>query len=98
MQQLQQGQQALGGNFSGSAVNVDPTTGQQFFTQAAEGVGAFSPAGLQAQGLQSALSGAQGQAAFDEALLNSPAQAFFTPTRRARHYQSSGGSWWFRWR
>ena len=73
---LEQGANLLGGNFAGSAVNVDPTTGQKFFTQAAEGVGQYSPAGLQAQGVQSALSGAQGQAAFDAALLNSPQQAF----------------------
>ncbi len=75
-QQLQQGQQALGGDFSAQAVNVNPMTGQPMFQQAAAGVGAFSPAGLQAQGLQSALSGAQGQEAFNQAMLNSPVQQF----------------------
>lgn len=74
--QLGLGQQALGGNFGASAVNVDPNTGQPLFQQAAAGVGAFSPAGLQAQGLQSALSGAQGQEAFNQALINSPVQQF----------------------
>lgn len=75
-QNLAQGRSALSGNFSGSAVNVDPMTGQPLFQQAAAGVGAFSPAGLQAQGLQSALSGAQGQQAFDQAFINSPVQQF----------------------
>lgn len=74
--QLGQGQQALSDNFGASAVTVDPNTGQPLFQQAAQGVGAFSPAGLQAQGLQSALSGAQGQEAFNQALLNSPIQKF----------------------
>ncbi len=74
--QLQQGVNALGGDFSASAASVDPMTGRPMFQQAAEGVGAFSPAGLQAQGLQSALSGAQGQEAFNQALLNSPVQQF----------------------
>lgn len=73
--QIQQGINALGGNFNAQAVNVDPNTGQPLFQQAAQGVGAFSPAGLQAQNLQSALSGAQGQAAFDQALINNPQQA-----------------------
>lgn len=75
-QQLQQGVNALGGNFSAAASQVDPNTGQPLFQQAAQGVGAFSPAGLQAQNLQSALSGAQGQEAFNQALLNSPVQQF----------------------
>lgn len=86
-QQLQQGQQsalsmlgrganALGGNFSASAANVDPMTGQPLFQQAAQGVQAFSPAGLQAQEMQAALSGLRGQEAFNQALINSPAQQF----------------------
>ena len=74
--QLAQGRQALGGNFSASAQRVDPMTGQPMFQQAAQGVGAYSPAGLQAQGMQSALSGAQGQQAFDNAFINSPVQQF----------------------
>ena len=73
---LQQGQQALSGNFGASARQVDQNTGQPLFQQAAAGVGAFSPAGLQAQGLQSALSGAQGQEAFNQAFINSPVQQF----------------------
>lgn len=76
MQQLAAGRGALGGNFGASAVNVDPMTGQPLFQQAAQGVGAYSPAGLQAQELQSALSGAQGQEAFNQALINSPIQKF----------------------
>ncbi len=76
MRQLQQGQAALSGGFGGSASTVDPMTGQPLFQQAAQGVGAYSPAGLQAQGVQSALSGAQGQAAFDQALIDSPVQKF----------------------
>ena len=74
--QLNQGQQALGGGFGASAQQVDPNTGQPFFNQAAQGVGQFTGAGLQAQGLQSALSGAQGQQAFNQALMNSPVQQF----------------------
>ena len=74
--QLQAGQQALGGDFSGQVVNVDPNTGQPLFQQAAAGVGAFSPAGLQAQGIQAALSGTQGQEAFNQAFIDSPVQAF----------------------
>lgn len=74
--QLAQGRQALGGNFSASAQQVNPLTGQPLFQQAAQGVGAYSPAGLQAQGMQSALSGAQGQQAFDNAFINSPVQQF----------------------
>lgn len=58
------------------ASQVDPTTGQRFFTQAAEGVGAFSPAGLQAQQRVQALSGALGQEAFDQAMINNPAMQF----------------------
>lgn len=68
---LNRGVGALGGNFG-----VDPNTGQQFFTQAAEGVGAFSPAGLEAQRRQAALSGTLGQEAFDQALINNPAMQF----------------------
>ena len=67
---------SLGGNFNASAQQVDPMTGQPVFQQAAQGVGVFSPAGLQAQSLQAALSGAQGQQAFDEAFINDPGQAF----------------------
>ena len=74
--QLQQGVNVLGGDFSGAASSVDPLTGQPLFQQAAQGVGSFSPAGLQAQGLQAALSGSQGQDAFNQALLNSPVQQF----------------------
>jgi hypothetical protein len=74
--QLGQGQAALGGNFGARAQQVDPSTGQSLFQQAASGVGAFSPAGLQAQGLQSALSGAQGQEAFNQAFIDSPVQQF----------------------
>jgi hypothetical protein len=70
--QLQQGVNALGGNFGASAVNVNQNTGQPLFQQAAAGVGQYSPAGLQAQGLQSALSGAQGQEAFNQAIINNP--------------------------
>lgn len=75
-QNLAQGRAALGGNFNASAQQVDPMTGQPLFQQAAAGVGQFSPAGLQAQGLQSALSGAQGQEAFNQAFINSPVQQF----------------------
>ena len=76
LSQLGQGQAALGGGFGASAQQANVNTGQPLFQQAAQGVGAFSGAGLQAQGLQSALSGAQGQEAFDQALLNSPIQQF----------------------
>ncbi|MCP4002160.1 MAG: hypothetical protein GY727_14720, partial [Gammaproteobacteria bacterium] len=69
-QLINRGVDALSGDFSGRALGVDPRTGQQMFQQASQGVGAFSPAGLQAQGLQSALSGAQGQEAFNQALTN----------------------------
>lgn len=72
-QNLQSGIGALGGI---SASQVDPTTGLPLFQQAAQGVGAYSPTGLQAQNLQSALSGAQGQEAFDQALIDSPVQRF----------------------
>lgn len=75
-QQLAQGAQALGGNFGAAAGQVDPLTGQPLFQQAAQGVGQFTGAGLQAQDLQSALSGAQGQEAFNQALIQSPQQAF----------------------
>ena len=83
--QLNQGQRALQGNFSNpaaargsagsaGAVNVDPTTGQPLFQQAAQGVNRFSGAGLQAQQTQAALSGALGQDAFNQALTDSPQQ------------------------
>jgi len=72
--QIQQGVSALGGDFSAQAQNVDPLTGQPLFQQAAAGVDRFSGAGLQAQQLQAALSGIGGQAAFDQALLDSPQQ------------------------
>ena len=62
----------LGGDFSASAKQVDPNTGQPLFQQAAQGVGQFSGAGLQAQNLQSALSGAQGQQAFNQATVDNP--------------------------
>lgn len=76
-QQLQQGRQALaGGNFGASAQQVDQMTGQPLFQQAAQGVGAYNPAGLQAQGVLAALSGAQGQQAFDQAFTQSPVQKF----------------------
>ena len=75
-QQLGAANQALSGNFSATAARIDPNTGQQLFQKAADGAGAFSPAGLQAQQLQSALSGAQGQEAFNQALINSPIQKF----------------------
>ncbi len=76
LNQLQQGQQALGGNFGAQASSVNTATGQPMFQQAAGGVNQFTGAGLQAQGLQSALSGAQGQQAFDNAFINSPIQDF----------------------
>ena len=66
----------LGGNFTAASANVDPNTGQPLFQQAAQGVGAFSPAGLQAQQRQAALSGTLGQEAFDQALINNPAMNF----------------------
>lgn len=70
---LQQGASLLaGGNFQGAASSVDPNTGQPLFQQAAQGVGAYSPAGLQAQQQQLALSGAQGQEAFTNALMTNP--------------------------
>lgn len=72
--QLNQGQQALGGNFNAQVVNVDPNTGQPLFQQAAQGVGRFVGAGANAQNLQAALSGAQGQSAFDQALIDNPLQ------------------------
>ena len=74
--QLQQGQNVLGGDFNSIAQQVNQNTGQPFFNKAAQGVGNFAGAGLQAQDLQSALSGAQGQQAFDNALINSPVQQF----------------------
>ncbi|MCP3702052.1 MAG: hypothetical protein GY954_03865, partial [Alteromonas sp.] len=74
--QLQAGQGALSGSFGASAGSVDPRTGQPLFQQAAQGVQAYSPTGLQAQKLQAALSGVGGQEAFDQALIESPAQKF----------------------
>jgi hypothetical protein len=73
---LNQGQSALGGNFNAQASNVDPMTGQPLFNQAAQGVNQFTGAGLQAQNQAAALSGSQGQAAFDAAMLNNPNQNF----------------------
>jgi hypothetical protein len=73
---LNQGQNALGGNFNAQASNVDPMTGQPLFNQAAQGVNQFTGAGLQAQNQAAALSGSQGQAAFDAAMLNNPNQNF----------------------
>ena len=78
-QMLNQGM--LGGNFSGTAgqgqaTNVDPRTGQPMFQQAAQGVNQFTSAGLQAQQRASALSGGQGQAGFDAAMLNNPGVDF----------------------
>jgi len=87
--QLAQGQQALGGNF-----NVDPNTGQPLFQQAAQGVGQFVDAGVQAQQRQSALSGAQGQEAFDQAFLNDPGQRFLREQgeqSRVNQAAASGG-------
>lgn len=80
-QQLQQGIGALGGipgitAGQGQAVQIDPNTGQPLFQQGISGVQAFSPAGLQAQQVQAALSGALGQEAFEQALATSPQQAF----------------------
>lgn len=73
---LGHGAQALGGNFSANAAQVDPQTGLPLFQQAAQGVQSFSPVGLQAQEMQAALSGLRGQQAFDQALVDSPAQRF----------------------
>ena len=85
-QMLNQGQRMLGGGFGGQAgtasagqgqaTNVDPLTGQPLFNQAAQGVNQFTGAGLQAQNQAGALSGTQGQAAFDAAMLNNPQQNF----------------------
>lgn len=73
---LQQGAGVLGGDFSARASTVDPNTGQPLFQQAASGVGAFSPVGLDAQQRQAALSGTLGQEAFDQAMINNPAMQF----------------------
>jgi len=84
----------LGGNFGASASQVDPLTGQPLFQQASQGVNQFTGAGLQAQGLQSALSGAQGQQAFDAALLNNPLQNFLNQRGQqalANQSAASGG-------
>jgi len=72
---LGQGIQAVSGNFSGQATNVDPRTGQALFQQAAQGVNQFTPAGLQAQQQALALSGAGGQEAFNQAMINNPGMA-----------------------
>lgn len=77
--QLQNAANVLGGNFGGSASRVDPMTGQSMFTQAAQGVGEFSGAGLQAQQRQAALTGALGAEAQAEAINSfnqSPGQQF----------------------
>lgn len=71
-QMLQGGINQLGGNFGSSASSVDPMTGQPLFQQAAQGVGQYSPAGLQAQQQQAALSGSMGQEAFSNALMSNP--------------------------
>jgi len=72
--QLQQGQQALGGNF-----NVDPNTGQPLFQRAEQGVGQFVGAGANAQQRQAALTGALGaeaQQAAQQGFIESPGQVF----------------------
>ncbi len=77
--QLQQGINALGGNFNAQAANVNTGAGQGQFQQAAAGVNQFTPAGLQAQQRQAALSGALGndaQAQAFTAFNESPEQAF----------------------
>lgn len=71
-QMLQGGINQLGGNFGSSAASVDPMTGRPMFEQAAQGVGQYSPAGLQAQQQQAALSGSMGQEAFSNALMSNP--------------------------
>ena len=74
--QLAQGRNILSGDFGVSAGSVDQNTGQPLFNQAAQGVNQFTDAGVQAQNLQSALSGAQGQEAFDQALINNSMQDY----------------------
>ena len=69
-----QGPQAVASR--ASAVTVDPNTGQPLFREAAQGIGQFAGAGLQAQQNQLALSGALGQEAFNNALMNNPATQF----------------------
>lgn len=61
--QLQQGRDAS---------NIDPNTGQPLFQQAANNLGGYASGGLDAQQQQLALSGSQGQDAFNNALINNP--------------------------
>ena len=58
------------------AVQIDRQVGQGLFQQASQGVNQFTQAGVDAQQQFAALSGAQGQEAFDQARLNNPAIDF----------------------
>ena len=71
-----QGQAGQGQAGQGQATDVDPVTGLPLFQQGAQQSGQFIGGGVQAQQQGLALSGALGQEAFNQALINNPQLRF----------------------